>query len=80
MKEQIIKELKEYIGKELLSGSEQELGEDENLLKTGILDSLGAVRLVAHFEKRLDATIPPEALTVENFRTIRDIGSLLSEL
>lgn len=73
-------EIKTFILTDLLSGKGGDLEDDDNLLLTGQLDSLGVIRLVGHFEKRLGKKIPPESITVENFRTVSDIARFLESL
>jgi acyl carrier protein len=66
-------EIQEYVVNELLSGAE--IGEHDDLLLSGLVDSLGVMRLVAHIEQRYGITVPPQDLTIENFATIADITS-----
>ncbi len=68
MKEQI----RNFIVTELLSG--QQIGDDEDLLISGLVDSLGVMRLVTYIEDQFAAAIPPEDVTIENFGTISTIG------
>ena len=46
------------------------IDDDENLLVTGILDSLALMRLVAHLEDTYDIEIPPSDITLENFASL----------
>lgn len=63
--------LKNYIQKELLSDqSDLDIGEDDNLLLEGLVDSLGMMQLIDFIEDKTDLTIPPEHVTIENFSTI----------
>ena len=69
-------ELQEFIGQDLLSG-QQEVGVEDNLLTDGLVDSVGAMRLVAFIEESLGVKVPPEEFTIENFRTINVLGDYL---
>lgn len=69
-------EIREYVVNELLSGAE--IGEEDDLLLSGLVDSLGVMRLVAHIEQRYAITVPPQDLTIENFATIAAIASYLN--
>ncbi len=58
-----------YIESELLNG-QYSVSEDQDLLISGLVDSIGIVRLVAFIEKELDIAIPPKDLTLENFGSV----------
>lgn len=68
--------LQHFIADELIS-DEAPLGFDDNLLADGMIDSLGAVRLIAFVEERFGFQIPPEDLVLENFRTINCLADYL---
>ena len=68
--------LQGFIADELVSdGAAVDL--DDNLLADGMIDSLGAVRLVAFIEESFGFQIPPDDLTMENFRTINRLAAYL---
>lgn len=69
-------EIKEYVVNELLSGTE--IGEEDDLLLSGLVDSLGVMRLVTHLEQHYAITIPPQDLTIDNFATIATIASYVN--
>lgn len=63
--------IRDFILHELLNGEQaDELEFDTNLLVSGLVDSLGMVRLIAHLEEKLCVKIPPEDVTIENFISI----------
>ena len=68
--------LREFVAEDLLSG-ETSVGLDDNLLADGMLDSMGAVALVAHIYETTGYQIPSEDLTIENFRTVNHLVSYL---
>ncbi|HEU5319766.1 MAG TPA: acyl carrier protein [Methylomirabilota bacterium] len=55
------------------------VADDESLVERGVLDSLGIFELVAFLEERFGVRVPDEDITPENFRTIEDIGRLVTE-
>ena len=63
------KKLISYIESELLNG-QYSVSEDQDLLVSGLVDSIGIVRLVAFIEKELNIAIPPKDLTLENFGSV----------
>ena len=68
--------------KDIITYIEQELASDEiedgleitdDLLGSGILDSLGMVKLITFVEETFDVSIPPEDMVIENFMTVENI-------
>ena len=66
--------LRDFIQTELMIGEDITLGDHDDLLVDGIIDSLGVVRLVGFVESTFGVRIPPEEMVVENFRTIAVLG------
>ncbi|HEA22784.1 MAG TPA: acyl carrier protein [Pricia antarctica] len=54
------------------------IGLDEDLLGSGIVDSLGMMKLVLFLENEFIVKIPPEDMTVENFGNVQNISAYLS--
>jgi len=50
---------------------------DENLLLSGLVDSLGVMTLVAHLEEVTGAPVPMEDVILENFATINAITAYI---
>ena len=50
---------------------------EDNLLTSGLVDSVGIMRLIAHLKERLDITVPPTDLVPTNFRTIRIMAAYM---
>lgn len=76
MKERLIR----YISEELLGqpeGAADGIAPDEDLLG-GRVDSLGIMSLVFFIEQELGIRVPPEDVTIENFRTVETIDAYLS--
>jgi acyl carrier protein len=64
-----------FICEELLDGEfSHEITPDDDLLLSGLIDSMGVVRLIQFMEEKLDVQIPPEDVTLENFLTVRAMG------
>lgn len=63
-----------YIKEQLLSNEiEDDFDADDDLLGSGILDSLGMVQLIAFVEKEFDIVVKPEDMVIENFMTVNHI-------
>lgn len=59
---------------------EAEVSVTENLMTSGLLDSLGMMRLIAEMEERLSIAVPPTDLVPENFKTIEVMAEYLFSL
>lgn len=55
------------------------LNEDDDLLNTGILDSLGILQLVAFIEERFGIQVREEDVTYENFMSINALANYLRQ-
>ena len=66
----------EFVVEQLLDGRAVE--NDENLLLSGLIDSLGVMRLVRFLEATFDLNVPPEDVTISNFMTINSISSYVA--
>lgn len=68
-----------YIQQEILEdGNGIELTPDEDLLGSGLVDSMGMMKLIAFIEEAFDTKIPPEDLVIENFMTVGDMERYLT--
>ena len=65
-----------FVQNELLTSS-QSITPEQDLLISGLIDSLGVMRLVTHIESEWHITIPPEDVTLENFSTVNTIVDYL---
>lgn len=61
-------ELIEMIQTEITYG--EPVGPDADLLLTGLVDSIGVVRIVTWMEDHLDIEIDPVDVVLENFQTV----------
>jgi acyl carrier protein len=52
---------------------------DDTPLLGSVMDSLGLMQLVAFLEEEFDITIDDADVTVDNFRTVGDIETLITE-
>ena len=72
MKEKLIT----YIQTELLN-QQHEITPEQDLLISGLIDSIGVMRLVGFIERDLETTIPPKDVTLENFGNVNTIVSYI---
>ncbi|MBX2882799.1 MAG: hypothetical protein KTR32_22810 [Granulosicoccus sp.] len=66
-------EIEKYLATEILKEPERRIEANQDLLLSGLLDSLSVVRLVNFIEESCAISIPPEDVVVENFGTINNI-------
>lgn len=74
MQQKIINYIEQELASEELDGG---LEATEDLLGTGILDSLGMMRLIAFLEEEFKIKIEPEDMLIENFMTVSHINDYL---
>ncbi len=65
-----------FVHEEVLGGRDHP-GPDDELLLSGMVDSMGVMVLLDHIEQTLDFAVPMEDVTIENFETIRAIAAYL---
>lgn len=69
-----------YITRELSNDElEEELDVNDDLLGSGLIDSLGMMKLVLFIETEFNIQVPPEDMTIENFMTVGHINEYLSK-
>lgn len=57
-----------------------EISDNENLLESGIIDSLGLIRLIEYLENNFSVNIPDEDVLAENFESMSAIVELIVKL
>ena len=66
--------LLKFIKEELLNNEvEDDFDDTEDLLGSGILDSLGMMQLIAFVENEFNVKVGPEDMIIENFMTVDHI-------
>lgn len=72
-------QIKQFILSDLIKdGSVTELDNDENLIDSGVVDSLGIMKLVAFLEKSFKVAVSDDEILLDNFETIDAISAFLS--
>lgn len=72
--------IREFIVTELLTSAATQLADDDELLVSGLVDSIGALRLVAFIEERYSVKVPPADITIENFSSISTMVDYLQRM
>lgn len=69
-----------YIKEQMTSdGQENNISVNDDLLGSGILDSMGMMRLILFIESEFGMKVPPEDMVIENFMTITHINKYLTK-
>jgi len=66
--------------RENLLESDIELKMEDDLLNTGLVDSIGVVKLIAFIEEEYDIKVPPEEMVIENFVNVDAIYKFISSV
>lgn len=70
--------IQEFISTQIIKKKEhRELGEGDELIATGIIDSLGIIRLVTFLETTFGIRIQDEDLLPDNFSSVAAIASFV---
>jgi acyl carrier protein len=67
--------LARYISTELLNQSDLVIADDDDLLTSGLLDSLSVMSVVYFIEQEAGIDIPAEDVTIENFESLSAIDA-----
>jgi acyl carrier protein len=67
-----------YIANHLLNEPERSIGDDDDLLTGGLVDSMGIMSLVFFIEQEFGVAVAPGDVTIEHFGTLRAIERYLA--
>ena len=72
--------IKEFIMTEVNPDRNLEgLGDDEPLIDSGIIDSLGILKIMAYLDEEFGIDLSDQQITPENFKNIMSICSLIDK-
>lgn len=74
---QIQSEIERFILDDLLAGGRNSINPDEPLISSGIIDSLGTLRLITFIEETYGVAIGDGEVGDENFGTLSRIAALV---
>ncbi|MFC2167000.1 acyl carrier protein [Acidobacteriota bacterium] len=78
--DEVKKTIKQFIVKEFLQGSsETNLGDDTLLFDSGIIDSLGMIKLMVCLKESFSLDIKPSDVSMDTFNTIEKIADFVIE-
>ena len=71
-------QIKQYIIKNFLfSNDESAIGDQDSLVRGGILDSTGIYELIMYIEEEFKFTITPEEMIPDNFDTLEAMDAFI---
>ncbi len=77
--ETVTTKLRDFVVEELLYASDvDELGVDDELLGSGLLDSMGAAQLMVYIEENFAIQFEPQDLTFDNFNSLSALAALVA--
>ena len=79
-REEMLSELKQYVGRELLDGRDAGLDEHTPLLEWGVLDSLSVAELVGFTSERFEIDVPQGEVTPDNLKDLDAYVGMLMRL
>ncbi|MCA9883851.1 MAG: hypothetical protein KC708_12805 [Anaerolineae bacterium] len=72
--------LRNYIQNDLLANQAGvNIGYDDDLLLSGLLNSLSVMRLVSHIQEYYRIEVPVEDVIIENFATVQALADYLKQ-
>jgi acyl carrier protein len=79
-REDMLGELKHFIGRELLDGRDAGIDEHTPLLAWGVIDSLSVAELLSFTSERFDIEVPQQDVSPENLKDLDAYVGLLMRL
>lgn len=73
-----IDRIREYVRENVVkNGRDTPLAEGDDWLANGLVDSLGIIKIVSFVEREFQTNVPEEDVTVDNFKSLKDIAHYL---
>jgi acyl carrier protein len=80
MHREITQDIISYFKTDILNDDTAEIGERDQIISQGLIDSMGIIRLMTHLQKLYDIQdFDNRDLTLDNFRTIERIAAMLTK-
>lgn len=70
-------ELIDYIKSELIGDENMEINAEDDLLTSGLIDSIAIMRFIGHIEKTHDIKVAPQDMVIENFISVDAIAEYI---
>ena len=79
-RDEMLSELKRFVGRELLDGRDERLDEHTPLLAWGVIDSLSVAELVSFTNERFGIDVPQSEVKPENLKDLDSYARMLMRL
>ena len=73
-------DLTKFIQEQLLHGRGGPLGANDSLIDSGVIDSIGLMRIIGFVETSTGVRIPDTMITPDNFQTVTDIERTVEQV
>jgi len=77
MNNEIIPIISDFITREILSQPDRKLSVNENLISSGLIDSLSLVDIALFVEDNFQVVIDDTELNADTFDTLEELGALI---
>ncbi|MEN2282167.1 phosphopantetheine-binding protein [Algoriphagus sp. SE2] len=71
----MVEEITNYINEEI----DVLVTQEEELLSSGLIDSITIMKLIAHLEETYEIKVPPQDMVIENFNTVSSIIEYIAQ-
>ena len=71
----MVEEITNYINEEI----DILVTQEEELLSSGLIDSITIMKLIAHLEEAYEIKVPPQDMVIENFITVSSITEYIAQ-
>jgi acyl carrier protein len=71
----MVEEITNYIKEEI----DVLVTQEEELLSSGLVDSITIMKVIAHLEETYEIKVPPQDMVIENFNTIKSITEYITQ-
>lgn len=72
-----VEQIRRFVLSKFPLAKKRGVSDDENLLDSGIVDSLGILDLVSFIEQEFNVTVSDDELVPENFKSIRSLAAFV---
>ncbi len=69
----MIQEITNYISEEI----DTDITAEEELLSSGLIDSITIMKVIAFIEETYEVKVPPQDMVIENFNTVQSMSDYL---
>jgi acyl carrier protein len=76
---QIEDRIRQFIVHNLYFAENNAMADDDSFLETGVIDSMGAMELVAFVQSEFGVPVAPTEVVVENFDSVRKLANFIRQ-